>query len=94
MAKKVNKTSLGDVLRTSAIVWYGESNIPQTNILVVDFNNTKHMALVELNETNKSFSVKAPKDTLLLRVELVNILYEIHPFLKLFIMESFKHLQR
>lgn len=82
MAKKVNKTSLGDVLRTSAIVWYGESNIPQTNILVVDFNNTKHVALVELNESTKTFTLKAPKDTLSLRTELVNILYEIHPFLK------------
>lgn len=77
-----NKASLGDVLRTSAIVWLGETNLTNTDILVVDFNNTKHIVLIEINSLNKSYTLKAPSDTLSLQIELTNILNELYPYFK------------
>lgn len=78
MAKK--KESFADVLRTSAYVWLGNTNIDSTHLLLVNFNKTTHWVIVENNEDN--VTLRAPKETNALSQEIFTALYEIHPIWK------------
>ena len=75
MAKK--NESFADVLRTSAYVWLGKSNIENTYVLLINFNKTTHWVVVENNEDN--VTLRAPKETNALSQEIFNALYEMYP---------------
>lgn len=77
MAKKNNKESFADVLRTSAYVWLGKTDIDSTYVLLVNFNKTTHWVVVEDNEDN--ITLRAPKETNALSQEIFTALYEINP---------------
>ena len=77
MAKKNVRESFADVLRTSAYVWLGNTNIEDTHILLVNFNKTTHWVVVENNEDN--VTLRAPKETNALSQEIFTALYEINP---------------
>lgn len=77
MAKKNMKESFADVLRTSAYVWLGNTNLENTKLLLVNFNKTTHWVVVEENEDN--ITLRAPKETNALSQEIFIALYEINP---------------
>ena len=75
MAKK--NESFADVLRTSAYVWLGNTNLENTKILLINFNKKTHWVIVENNDDN--VTLRAPKETTALSQEIFIALYEIHP---------------
>ena len=77
MAKKNEKGSFADVLRTSAYIWLGNTNIDNTQLFLTNFNKKTHWILVENNEDN--ITIKAPKETTALSQEIFSALYEIYP---------------
>ena len=77
MAKKNVKGSFADELRKSAYIWVGNTNIENTQILLINFNNTTHWVVVENNEDN--ITLRAPKETTALSQEIFTALYEVNP---------------
>lgn len=75
MAKK--KESFADVLRTSAYIWLGKTNIENNYILLVNFNKGTHWVVVENNEDD--VTLRAPKGTTALSQDIFKALYEIYP---------------
>lgn len=75
MAKK-NK-SLAEELRSAAYVWLGNTNLDNTQVLLINFNKTTHYVVVENNDDN--ITLRAPKDTIALSQEIFVALYEIYP---------------
>lgn len=75
MAKK--NESFADVLRTSAYVWLGNTNLENTKVLLINFNKKTHWVIVENNDDN--VTLRAPKETTALSQEIFTALYEIHP---------------
>lgn len=77
MAKK--NESLADVLRTTALVWLGKTNIDNTDVLLVNFNKTLHLVVVETTE--EELILKSKQETIALSKEIFKVLYEINPLL-------------
>ena len=78
MAKGNNKEkSFADVLRTSAYVWLGNTNMDDTYVLLTIFNDVTHWVIVDTKDND--LMLKAPAKTVALKKEIFTALYEINP---------------
>ena len=75
MAKQVK--SLAEELRSSALIWLGNTNKENTQLFLANFNKKTHWVLIE--NTTDNLIIKAPKETTALNQEIFRMLYEIHP---------------
>ena len=77
---KTSKKSLGEVLRTAPIMWLGETDIPNTRLLVFTNDGNFKWCLVKNQPT--MLSLQGPEETILFSQDIFKMIYEVFPKLK------------